>query len=78
MVEQLATPQTCAVRDLDLGDQIEIRDFAGGPRVVRGGTKISADTMELKLEDTDGHIAAEVVWWNAGRGSPGVPRLPSH
>src|SRR5262245_27243443 len=56
MVEQLATPQTCAVKDLSLGDQIEIRDFADGPRVVRGGTKISADTMELKLEDTDGHI----------------------
>jgi HB1, ASXL, restriction endonuclease HTH domain len=56
MVEQLATPQTCAVKDLSLGDQIEIRDFAGGPRVVRGGTKISADTMELKLEDADGHI----------------------
>jgi hypothetical protein len=56
MVEQLATPQTCAVKDLSLGDQIEIRDFAGGPRVVRGGTKISADTMELKLEDGDGHI----------------------
>lgn len=56
MVEQLATPQTCAVKDLSMGDQIEIRDFAGGPRVVRGGTKISADTMELKLEDSDGHI----------------------
>jgi hypothetical protein len=56
MVEQLATPQTCAVKDLSLGDQIEIRDFAGGPRVVRGGTKISAETMELKLEDRDGHI----------------------
>jgi hypothetical protein len=39
-----------------LGDLIEIRDFAGGPRVVRGGTKISADAMELKLEDADGHI----------------------
>jgi hypothetical protein len=35
MVEQLATRQTCAVKDLSLGDQIEIRDFAGGPRVVR-------------------------------------------
>jgi hypothetical protein len=56
MVEQLGTPQTCAVKDLSLGDQIEIRDFAGGPRVVRGGTKISADTMELKLENADGHI----------------------
>src|SRR5438094_705330 len=56
MVEQLATPRTCAVKDLGLGDQIEIKDFAGGPRVVRGGTKISADTMELKLEDGDGHI----------------------
>ena len=56
MVEQLATPQTCAVKDLSLDDQIEIRDFAGGPRVVRGGTKITADTMELKLEDADGHI----------------------
>jgi hypothetical protein len=56
MVEQLATPQTCAVKDLSLGDQIEIKDFAGGPHVVRGGTKISADTMELKLEDRDGHI----------------------
>src|SRR5438552_1555118 len=56
MVEQLATPQTCAVKDLSLGDQIEIKDFAGGPRVVRGGTKISADTMELKLEDAEGHI----------------------
>jgi hypothetical protein len=56
MVQQLATPQTCAVKDLSLGDQIEIRDFAGGPRVVRGGTKISADTMELKLQDSDGHI----------------------
>ena len=56
MVEQLATPQTCAVKDLSLGDQIEIRDFADGPRVVRGGTKISTDTMELKLEDRDGHI----------------------
>jgi hypothetical protein len=56
MVEQLATPQACAVKDLSLGDQIEIRDFAGGPRVVRGGSKISADTMELKLEDRDGHI----------------------
>jgi hypothetical protein len=56
MAEQLATPQTCAVKDLSLGDQIEIKDFAGSPRVVRGGTKISADTMELKLEDTDGHI----------------------
>jgi hypothetical protein len=56
MAEQLATPKTCAVKDLNLGDQIEIRDFAGGPRVVRGGTKISADMMELKLEDGDGHI----------------------
>src|SRR5215831_4624589 len=56
MVEQLATPLTCAVKDLSLGDQIEIRDFAGDPRVVRGGTKISADTMELKLENADGHI----------------------
>jgi hypothetical protein len=56
MVEQLATPQTCAVKDLSLGDQIEIRDFAGGPRVVRGGAKISADTVELRLEDSDGHI----------------------
>src|SRR5438105_10546073 len=56
MVEQLATRQTCAVKDLSLGDQVEIKDFAGGPRVVRGGTKISTDTMELKLEDADGHI----------------------
>jgi hypothetical protein len=56
MVEQLATPQSCVVKDLSFGDQIEIRDFAGGPRVVRGGTKISADTMELKLEDAEGQI----------------------
>jgi hypothetical protein len=56
MVEQLANPETCAVKDLSLGDQIEIRDFAGGPRVVRGGTKTSAETMELKPEDADGHI----------------------
>ena len=56
MVEQLATARTCAVKDLSLGDQIEIRDFAAGPRVVRSGTKISADTMQLKLEDADGRI----------------------
>jgi hypothetical protein len=56
MVEQLATQQTCPVKDVSVGDRIEIKDFAGGRRVVRGGTKISADTMELKLEDADGHI----------------------
>jgi HB1, ASXL, restriction endonuclease HTH domain len=55
MTDELATPQACAVKDLNVGDQIQIRDF-DGPRVVRGGTKISADTMELKLEDGDGHI----------------------
>jgi hypothetical protein len=55
MVDELATPQTCAVKDLNVGDQIQIKDF-DGPRVVRGGTKISADTMELKLEDGDGRI----------------------
>jgi hypothetical protein len=50
-----ATPVTCAVKDLSLGDQIQIRDF-DGLRVMRGGTKISADTMEVKLEDSDGRI----------------------
>jgi hypothetical protein len=56
MADGLATPVTCAVKDLSVGDQIAIKDFDGGPRVVRGGTKISADTMELKLEDDEGHI----------------------
>jgi hypothetical protein len=55
MTDELATPQVCAVKDLSVGDQIQIKDF-DGPRVVRGGTKISADTMELKLEDEDGRI----------------------
>jgi hypothetical protein len=55
MTDELATPQTCAVKDLSVGDQIRVKDF-DGPRVVRGGTKISADTMELKLEDGDGRI----------------------
>jgi hypothetical protein len=55
MTDELATPQTCAVKDLSLGDQIRVKDF-DGPRVVRGGTKISADTMELKLEDGEGRI----------------------
>ena len=56
MADELTTPVTCAVKDLSVGDQIAIKDFDGAPRVVRGGTKISADTMELKLEDSDGHI----------------------
>jgi HB1, ASXL, restriction endonuclease HTH domain len=56
MADELATPRPCAVKDLAVGDQIEIKDFPGGPRVVRAGTKISADTMELKLEDGDGRI----------------------
>ena len=55
MTDELATPQACAVKDLSVGDQIQIKDF-DGPRVVRGGTKISADTMELKLEGGDGRI----------------------
>jgi hypothetical protein len=55
MADELAAPQTCAVKDLGVGDQIQVKDF-DGPRVVRGGTKISADTMELKLEDGDGRI----------------------
>jgi hypothetical protein len=55
MTDELATPKTCAVKDLSVGDQIRVKDF-DGPRVVRGGTKISADTMELKLEDGEGRI----------------------
>jgi hypothetical protein len=55
MADELAAPQTCAVKDLGVGDQIQVTDF-DGPRIVRGGTKISADMMELKLEDGDGRI----------------------
>jgi hypothetical protein len=55
MTDESATPQTCTVKDLSVGDQIQVKDF-DGPRVVRGGTKISAETMELKLEDGDGRI----------------------
>src|SRR5262249_54856699 len=55
MAGELAAPQTCAVKDLAVGDQIQVKDF-DGPRVVRGGSKISAETMELKLEDGDGRI----------------------
>jgi hypothetical protein len=55
MTDELAMPRICAVKDLSVGDQIQVKDFDGA-RVVRGGTKISAETMELKLEDSEGRI----------------------